>query len=550
MSRRVHAVASPPLWRLGALLAAVLVLGVRMPAHAATRVDALERWTVRMTVLDVGQGDAIAIQTADGKNVLVDTGRPSSQPALEAGLRALGIDRLDALVLTHAHADHIGNAAFLIETLPIRVILDSGYPHTSQLYAHLLDVIEHHKVRYRLLRRGATVKVGRFLRLEVLAPSEPLFSGTRSDVNSNSVVLRAVVGSFAALLEADAEEPTEQRLVHGASKLPLRADVLKVAHHGSAYATTPALLARVHPAVAIISCGLHNRYGHPAPETVARLRRAGVEVLVTAHDGDVAVTTDGARYAVRSHALGHGRGAGRPATRGAGGAAAPGTLPPRPAPAATPQGGASPPRPAPRAPPAAQAASAHPPRSAGGLDLNTATFDDLIALPRIGPVKARAILAYRKAHGGFRSVDELVEVRGIGPKTLARLRPLVRVGAAAPSPSARPPARPLTPAPSPQRAAAAEAEGAGAGALDLNTATFDDLVALPRIGPVKARAILAYRKAHGGFRSVDELVEVRGIGPKLLARLRPLVRVGSAPATGARSPAAPPPAPGADDEDP
>lgn len=200
--------------------------------------------------------------------------------------------------------------------------------------------------------------------------------------------------------------------------------------------------------------------------------------------------------------------------------------------------------------------TASPLRAGAPVDINTANAEELDSLPGIGPAKARAILAYRSAHGQFGSVDELQEVKGIGPATLARLRPLVTIGGGAPAydapaqddpsydaPDGRAPppdddgydldlaaadtgrSEPARARPRPDTPAPSGAADDPRGRINVNTADEDALRSLPGIGPAKARAILARRRAGGPFRSVEQLTEVPGIGEKTVARLRPRVTV-------------------------
>ena len=141
----------------------------------------------------------------------------------------------------------------------------------------------------------------------------------------------------------------------------------------------------------------------------------------------------------------------------------------------------------------------------GKINLNTAGFSDFLRLPGIGKVKARAILDYRKKNGGFKNVEEIMKVPGIGKKTFERIRDMIFV----------------------------EGSNEGKGKkdedemlIDVNTATLEELMRLPGIGEVKAREIIEYRKTHGFFRTVDELLNVRGIGKKTLERLRRYIKVG------------------------
>jgi competence protein ComEC len=140
-------------------------------------------------------------------------------------------------------------------------------------------------------RRGQSFDLGQAVHVAVLAPELPLITGTSSDINNNSVVLRLTFGHVAMLLTGDAQAEAEARML--ADGADLRADVLKVGHHGSAYSSTPAFLEAVHPRVALISCGLHNVFGHPSPRTLAALGAAGAKIYRTDLDGGISVVTDG-----------------------------------------------------------------------------------------------------------------------------------------------------------------------------------------------------------------------------------------------------------------
>ena len=145
---------------------------------------------------------------------------------------------------------------------------------------------------------GRTVQLGGGARLVLLTPPRPAIAGSRSDVNANSVVARLDYGRVRVLFAADAEAATERWLL--ARSADLRADVLKVAHHGSRHASSPAFLRAVAPTLAVIGVGSANRYRHPAPETLGRLERAGIRVFRTDLDGTVTVESDGETLEVRS----------------------------------------------------------------------------------------------------------------------------------------------------------------------------------------------------------------------------------------------------------
>ncbi|MEZ4435531.1 MAG: helix-hairpin-helix domain-containing protein [bacterium] len=341
---------------------------------ADLRVAAIEGPALEVHFIDVGQGDSILIRAPQGKTVLIDTGPPDAKDELLAYLKAHGVARLDLLVNTHPHSDHIGNATAVIEALPVGRVLDSGFVHPTTTYERMLDAIEKRAIPLRVVRKGQRIVVEDGVTLTALGPEEPLVEKSRSDANANSVVLRLDHGSVRFMLTGDAEEETEERLVkQGADAL--RSTVLKVAHHGSKYATHDAFFEAVAPRLAVVSCAAQNSYGHPAAETMDRLHAKKVPILATPPLGNIVIRTDGKKLQI-----GYGR-----------------TLP---APVATGD-------------------------DAGKLDLNTATPAELETLPGIGETLAKRIVDWRAANGRFASVEDLTKVSGIGAATLEKLRPLV-----------------------------------------------------------------------------------------------------------------------------
>jgi len=179
------------------------------------------------------------------------------------------------------------------------MLYDSAQLYGGPAYRRALDVIRARHIPYRVARRGESFDLGQAIHVVVLAPELPLITGSSSDINNNSVVLRVEFGAVAMLLTGDAQSEAEARLLgHGAADL--RADILKVGHHGSAYSSTPAFLAAVHPKIAIISCGLHNVFGHPSPVTLLALDEIGARVFRTDLDGGITVDTIGTDFATRS----------------------------------------------------------------------------------------------------------------------------------------------------------------------------------------------------------------------------------------------------------
>jgi competence protein ComEC len=242
---------------------------------------------LRITVLDVGQGDAILLQVVDGA-VLVDQGPPEAEVAEQ--LAELGVERIDALVLTHPQRDHVGGAADVIGSLEVGAVLDPRIPVASEDEAAALAAAERRGVPVLLARAGRSFRIGA-LRVRILWPRGDVPPG--DDPNNHATVLLASYGSVDALLTADAE---------GNVTVPLRppqVEILKVAHHGSADSFLPGLLELVRPRIAVVSVGEGNDYGHPTAPTMAALAAfPGLAVYRTDRDGRVTIETDGDRIAV------------------------------------------------------------------------------------------------------------------------------------------------------------------------------------------------------------------------------------------------------------
>ena len=274
-----------PLRRAWAALSRLALLATLLCVVAP---QALAGWLI-LDVLDVGQGDAILIR-AGGRVVLVDAGDRDADTL--AQLRTLGVTGIDLLVSSHPHADHIGGMEAVVRALPTKRLLDNGMPHSTVTYRRFMEAIEAIGVQYVTARPGLRIGLGDGAALRVIGPPQPALTGTRSDLNSNSVVLMLEHGEVRVLLTGDAEEPTEAWL---ATQQLGRVDVLKVAHHGSNHSSTKPFLDAIQPKVALISCGRSNRYGHPGEHALRRLEAAGATVYRTDQSRHIRLISDGSQ---------------------------------------------------------------------------------------------------------------------------------------------------------------------------------------------------------------------------------------------------------------
>jgi competence protein ComEC len=256
---------------------------------------------------DVGQGDAALVVSPAGKTVLIDGGPPEAGPALARRLRTLVKGPLDLVILTHPHLDHLGGLPAALREVGARRFMDPGFDHPSRAYRELLEVVGE-RVGQVLTpvpdpqRPEALVQVGlgEGVSLSILwprVPVQPFLARTRSDANSNSVIVRLTYGTTAMLLMGDAERDTEEQLLR--DQRDLSATLLKVAHHGGSYSSSEPFLQAVRPRFAVISCGAGNDYGHPSFDTMGRLQAVGARVLRTDLQGEITAVSDGKRVSVK-----------------------------------------------------------------------------------------------------------------------------------------------------------------------------------------------------------------------------------------------------------
>jgi len=239
--------------------------------------------TVR--VLDIGQGDSILITSPGGATVLIDGG-PDDE--LDAQLLvSYGVKRLDAVVETHPHADHIGGLPQVLARFPVGVFLEPGCPDDTALQADLHEEIDAEGIPVRAPREGDTVTVGD-LTFDVLSPDR-CWDGSHSDPNNDSLVLLLRDGPDSMLFTGDAEREAQQVLLDTGRLQEV--DVLKMPHHAGD-TSLPDFFPAVSPEVVAISVGQPNPYGHPNPTALAEAESTGAEIWRTDEHGTLTITWD------------------------------------------------------------------------------------------------------------------------------------------------------------------------------------------------------------------------------------------------------------------
>lgn len=267
-----------------------------------------------INMLDIGQGDAVLIQTG-AKNILIDTGddkyyedgkKGKENTQLLSELQKLKIDHIDTLVMTHAHADHIGKADKVIAQYGVKELVYNGIPSTSKYFINALKAAKANGTQQVKVKAGDVLDFGNGVSFEIVSPSQSLIdedtaaikAKKKVDVNNESVVGRLTFGNFAMLFTGDAEGPVEKEMVASYGK-KLKCQVLKAGHHGSKTSSTAEFLKLVQPESVVMSLGVNNQYGHPHEALLNRLQKQGIKnIYRTDANGTITIVSDGSSYSI------------------------------------------------------------------------------------------------------------------------------------------------------------------------------------------------------------------------------------------------------------
>lgn len=241
-----------------------------------------------VSFIDVGQGDAILVQTP-GKNILIDGGERGN--TVIDYLKKRGIGSLDLVVGTHPHADHIGGLINVMQSIPVKEVIDPGVVHTTKTFEDYLTLIDQEEIVFTEGRAGMTRDLGDGVIMKILHPSSP-----STDINESSIVVKITFGQVSFMLTGDVGQDSEMKILQRG--YDLKSTILKVAHHGSIKGTSSSFLSAVRPTVAVIMCGKENPYGYPHDETLTKLAGAKVDIYRTDIQGTIVIITDGETFKI------------------------------------------------------------------------------------------------------------------------------------------------------------------------------------------------------------------------------------------------------------
>ena len=279
---------------------------------ANSKAEAKGQLTISM--LDIDQGDAVLIQTG-AKNILIDIGddkyyedgkKGKENTQLLTELQKLKIDHIDTLVMTHAHADHIGKADKVIAQYGVKELVYNGIPSTSKYFINALKAAKANGTQQVKVKAGDVLDFGNGVSFEIVSPSQSLIdedtaaikAKKKVDVNNESGVGRLTFGNFAMLFTGDAEGPVEKDMVASYGK-KLKCQVLKAGHHGSKTSSTAEFLKLVQPESVVMSLGVNNQYGHPHEALLNRLQKQGIKnIYRTDANGTITIVSDGSSYSI------------------------------------------------------------------------------------------------------------------------------------------------------------------------------------------------------------------------------------------------------------
>lgn len=243
---------------------------------------------IKVHYIDVGQGDAALIQV-NNKNMLIDSGSKSAEKELLLYLDKLNIKKLDYVIATHPHEDHIGNMDEIIKKYNIGQFYAPKITTTTKTFEDMIKALKSKNLKINIIEDGAnTINLGDNTDIQTFSPSPNLKD---KDLNNYSPIMKITYGNNSFLFTGDSEKPNEDYVL--SKGYTISSDVLKAGHHGSTTSSSEKFLEKVNPSVTIISCGTDNKYGHPNKETLDKLEKIKSKIYRTDKDGTIVLVSDG-----------------------------------------------------------------------------------------------------------------------------------------------------------------------------------------------------------------------------------------------------------------
>ncbi len=334
---------------------------------------------MKVHFIDVGQADAALIQY-DDRVILIDSGDWNGNETVHY-LNQLGVKKLDLIVGSHPHADHIGQIDKVIHDFEVDEVWMSGGTTTSQVFQRVLAAIDEHDIGYDEPRAGDSFQIGD-LKIDILSPTS-----ITGNLNDDSIVMKLTYGKISFLFTGDAETSAENKMVSSGQNLS--STILKVGHHGSDTSSTQSFIDKVDPKVAIMSVAAKSKYNHPHQSVIDRFHERGTNLFATKSHGTIVVSTNGSHYDISTSKSGKVTAGGIGDSKNE---KAPMTSP----------------------------AKNNPKNSSNGncIDINHASEKELQGIIYIGKATAPKVIASRP----FQSVDELTKVSGIADKKIKKIK--------------------------------------------------------------------------------------------------------------------------------
>lgn len=241
---------------------------------------------VKVHFIDIGQGDATFVEIM-GQTMLIDAGEKEHAETIVEYLRSYGVEKLDYVIATHPHEDHIGGMGEVLSAFEIASFYMPDKKLVTKSFLHMMDEVKNQGITPTLVKSGMVLQFSADIRMEFLSPNRD----TYLNPNNYSPIMRLVVGNNAFLFTADAEELIEQEVLR--LGVPLEAQVMKVPHHGSKTSSSTAFLEKIAPRYAVVTSGLGNDHNLPSPEILERYEALGIQVLLTEEMGSVVFGSNG-----------------------------------------------------------------------------------------------------------------------------------------------------------------------------------------------------------------------------------------------------------------